>query len=64
MGARYRLVYSSWTWRCHRPLAQRHCSPVLLFPLATEVEFITVPAVWHLQNTSRFWVKQVSNALS
>ena len=62
VGARYRLVYSSWTWRCHRPLAQRYCSPVLLFPLSTEVEFITVPAVWHLQNTSRFWVKQVSSA--
>ena len=25
VDARYRLIYSSWTWRCHRSLAQRYC---------------------------------------
>ena len=25
VGARYRLIYSSWTWRCHCSLAQRYC---------------------------------------
>ena len=25
----------------------------------TEVEFVEIPAVWHLANTSKFWVNQV-----
>ena len=59
-GVRVTPIYHRWTWRCR--VARRgpgKCSGVQHFPLSSEVEFLEIPNIWHQQNTTRFWLKQV-----
>ena len=59
-GIRVTPIYQRWTWKCRiARRGQRKCSKVQHFPLSTELEFLKIPNIWHHQNTSRFWLKQV-----
>ena len=53
-------VYEKWLWRCKSKIkGSRKCDGFRDFMLWTEVEFLEIPNMWHHQNTSRFWLKQV-----
>ena len=53
-------VYEKWLWRCKSKIkGSRKCDGFRDFMLWTEVEFLDIPNMWHHQNTSRFWLKQV-----
>ena len=59
-GVRVTPIYQRWTWRCRiARRGPRECSKVQHFQLSTELEFLEIPNIWHQQNTTRFWLKQV-----
>ena len=61
-GVRVRLIYENWRWICPRINGRKRagCSNRQRFPIRSEVEFVEVPAVWHNQNTTKFWLIQVT----
>ena len=62
-GLKITPVYQSWVWRCKTNLFNGDCDKsdsLQSFFLSTQVEFLEIPNIWHHQNTSRFWLKQVN----
>ena len=60
-GLKVSKVYQEWTWpRCKRKMTgSEGCREPQRFLLTSEVEFLEIPNVWHHQNTTKFWLKQV-----
>ena len=61
-GVRVRLLFERWRWICPRVNSMKRagCSARQRFPIRSEVEFVEIPAVWHNQNTTKFWLIQVT----
>ena len=61
-GLKVSKVYQEWTWpKCKWKMSgSEGCREPKSFLLTSEVEFLEIPNVWHHQNTTKFWLKQVS----
>ena len=61
-GLKVSTVSEKWYWKCKTKVrGSKNCDEAQKFLLATELEFLEIPNVWHHQNTTRFWLKQVIN---
>ena len=59
-GIKVSSQLEDWIWKCKMNIrGQKSCKKIQKFQVRTEVEFLEIPVVWHHQNTTRFWLKQV-----
>lgn len=54
-GVRVVPKYETWSWICYE---LDDCSGQQSFELSVSIQFGEIPLEWHLQNTSRFWIRQ------